>query len=79
MDTNSALNTKIKTRGGHLMPGFIGIAHLCSVLMVIGCLDLAYRLVVSETFMPMLHASLVEEKYQSILRQAAIARRAAFP
>jgi alpha-L-rhamnosidase len=40
----------VETRGGHLSTGFLGVSHLNPVLTEIGQLDLAYGLLLNETF-----------------------------
>ena len=40
----------IEARGGHLTTGFVGVGYLCPVLTAIGRSDIAYRLLLNETF-----------------------------
>ncbi len=40
----------IEKRGGHLSTGFVGVSHLCPVLTRFGYADVAYRLLLKETF-----------------------------
>lgn len=40
----------IEARGGHLSTGFVGVAHLLPVLTAQGELDLAYRLLLNDTY-----------------------------
>ena len=40
----------IEARGGHLTTGFVGVGYLCPVLTSIGRSDVAYRLLLNETF-----------------------------
>ncbi len=40
----------IEAKGGHLSTGFVGVGYLCPVLTETGYVDLAYRLLLNETF-----------------------------
>lgn len=40
----------IEERGGHLSTGFVGVGYLCPVLTETGHLDVAYRLLMNETY-----------------------------
>ncbi|MGN6809662.1 MAG: family 78 glycoside hydrolase catalytic domain [Thermomicrobiales bacterium] len=40
----------IERAGGHLTTGFVGVGYLCPVLTATGHLDVAYRLLLNETF-----------------------------
>jgi len=40
----------IEAKGGHLSTGFVGVGYLCPVLTDVGYADVAYRLLLNETF-----------------------------
>jgi alpha-L-rhamnosidase len=44
------LAADIEARGGHLSTGFVGVGYLCPVLTNMGYTDLAYRLLMNDTF-----------------------------
>ena len=44
------LVTALERRGNHLTTGFVGVSYLCPVLCRIGRVDLAYTLLLNETF-----------------------------